>query len=266
MGSCSNNCERNCADKGEELEAGVCPVDGVPDHNRHGSFLKKAIWHGGSIYDAWLNVVSAQVGQVILSLPTSYTQMGYKLGLFFHFFHVAIGMYTCYVLSRLYVEYRDWKEEGEDFKKHVIQVTNLQSSISSVILDFLARDLLMKWVRCAHLCDEAYYLNPHLTKRTWVLIFEAASLGINLLPSIHNFRVFSITGVLTTTHTSWFLLIAAKSRGQSPGVKHSAPIDLKSFFTGTTNILFGSGGHAANIQKLNTKSCIFVVKNVAAAG
>lgn len=62
--------------------------------------------------------------------------------------------------------------------------------------------------------SEAYYLNPHLTKRTWVLIFEAASLGINILPSIHNFRVFSITGVLTTTHTSWFLLIAAKSRGQ----------------------------------------------------
>jgi hypothetical protein len=25
------------------------------------SFLKKTIWHGGSVYDAWLNAVAAQV-------------------------------------------------------------------------------------------------------------------------------------------------------------------------------------------------------------
>jgi hypothetical protein len=26
-----------------------------------GAFLQKTIWHGGSVYDAWLNAVSAQV-------------------------------------------------------------------------------------------------------------------------------------------------------------------------------------------------------------
>jgi auxin influx carrier (AUX1 LAX family) len=67
-----------------------------------------------------------QVGQVILSMPTSYAQMGYKLGLFFHFLYVTIGVYTCYLLARLYVEYRARKEkEGVDFKKHVIQVIQL---------------------------------------------------------------------------------------------------------------------------------------------
>jgi auxin influx carrier (AUX1 LAX family) len=28
---------------------------------RVGAFLQKTIWHGGSVYDAWLNAVSAQV-------------------------------------------------------------------------------------------------------------------------------------------------------------------------------------------------------------
>jgi auxin influx carrier (AUX1 LAX family) len=52
--------------------------------------------------------------------------MGYKLGLFFHFLYVTIGVYTCYLLARLYVEYRARKEkEGVDFKKHVIQVIQL---------------------------------------------------------------------------------------------------------------------------------------------
>jgi auxin influx carrier (AUX1 LAX family) len=65
-----------------------------------------------------------QVGQVILSMPSSYSQMGYKWGLIFHFLYVTIGVYTCYLLARLYVEYRNRKEkEGVEFKKHVIQVT-----------------------------------------------------------------------------------------------------------------------------------------------
>lgn len=69
--------------------------------------------------------MALQVGQVILSMPTSYAQMGYKLGLFFHLLYVSIGVYTCYLLARLYVEYRARKEkEGVDFKNHVIQVSD----------------------------------------------------------------------------------------------------------------------------------------------
>lgn len=57
MGLCSNNCECNCVDKGEEFEVGVCFVDGVFDYNCYGLFLKKVIWYGGLIYDVWFNVV-----------------------------------------------------------------------------------------------------------------------------------------------------------------------------------------------------------------
>lgn len=259
MDSHSGNGRSNgVVDKGEELENGISVADGVHDHtggHGRGSFIKKVVWHGGSVYDAWLNAVSAQVGQVILSMPTSYAQMGFKLGLFFHFFYVIIGVYTCYLLARLYVEYRARKEkEGVDFKRHVIQYHELLGALVGpwamrISLFFnvvtVGAVSVVQIIACA---SNAYYLNPNLSKRSWALIFGGLSLSVDLLPTIHNFRVFSFLGALTTTYTSWYMLTAAISRGQSPGVKHSAPINVESFFTGTTNILFGAGGHAVTIE------------------
>ena len=69
--------------------------------------------------------------------------------------------------------------------------------------------------------SSAYYLNSSLDKRTWALIFGAASLTVDLLPTFHNFRVFSFVGVLTTTYTSWFILIAAITGGQVAGILSS---------------------------------------------
>lgn len=64
-----------------------------------------------------------QVGQVILTMPTSYAQMGFTWAVIFQIFYFTTGIYTCYLLTRLYIEYRVRKEkEGVDFKKHVIQV------------------------------------------------------------------------------------------------------------------------------------------------
>jgi hypothetical protein len=37
------------------------------------SFLKKTIWHGGSVYDAWLNAVAAQVSPWKQSTTTTTT-------------------------------------------------------------------------------------------------------------------------------------------------------------------------------------------------
>lgn len=39
------------------------------------SFLKKTIWHGGSVYDAWLNAVAAQVSPWKQSTTTTTTQV-----------------------------------------------------------------------------------------------------------------------------------------------------------------------------------------------
>jgi auxin influx carrier (AUX1 LAX family) len=219
------------------------------------SLWKKTIWHGGSVYDAWLNAVAAQVGQVILSMPTSYSQMGYKWGVFFQIFYFSIGMYTCYLLARLYVEYRVRKErDGVDFNRHVIQYHEVLGSLvglwaQRVALFFnivtVGAVAVVQIIACA---SNAYYLNPHHNKRTWTIVFGAISLVVILLPTIHNFRIWSFLGVLTTTYTAWYMFSTSIAHGQVPNVKHSAPIDLQSFFTGTTNILFASGGHAITIE------------------
>jgi hypothetical protein len=64
-----------------ELENGASHSDGIIPMHKAGrggagstSFVKKAIWHGGSVYDAWLNAVSAQVslaGPSLLHLPST---------------------------------------------------------------------------------------------------------------------------------------------------------------------------------------------------
>lgn len=46
------------------LEDGTGPTGGGGGGGRLGrleAFFQKTIWHGGSVYDAWLNAVSAQV-------------------------------------------------------------------------------------------------------------------------------------------------------------------------------------------------------------
>jgi auxin influx carrier (AUX1 LAX family) len=96
-------------------------------------------------------------------------------------------------------------------------------------------------IACA---SDAYYLNPHLPKRTWTAVFGAMSMVVVMLPTMHNFRIWSLIGILTTTYTAWYLFGASISNGQVPGVKHTAPINLETFFVGSTNLLFASGGHA----------------------
>jgi hypothetical protein len=44
------------------------------------SFLKKTIWHGGSVYDAWLNAVAAQVSPWKQSTTTTTTTTTPVLG------------------------------------------------------------------------------------------------------------------------------------------------------------------------------------------
>ncbi|KAJ7526716.1 hypothetical protein O6H91_16G019600 [Diphasiastrum complanatum] len=219
------------------------------------SLWKRLIWHGGSVYDAWFNAVSAQVGQVILSMPYSFSQMGFGFGVFFQAFYAAIGCWTCYLLACLYLEYRSRKEkEGVNFKRHVIQYHEvlgyLVGSWAKYISLFfnimcMGAVAVVQIIACA---SNAYYLNSNLDKRQWALIFGAVSTLTVLLPSIHNFRIWSILGVITTTYTAWYMLIASLAHGQIPNVKHSAPNSLEKFFTGTTNILFAFGGHSITIE------------------
>ena len=53
--------------------------------------FNKLVWHGGSVADAWLNVESAQVGSLILTLPYPFAQMGYATGVGLQFVYGAFG-------------------------------------------------------------------------------------------------------------------------------------------------------------------------------
>ncbi|GLJ38158.1 hypothetical protein SUGI_0776840 [Cryptomeria japonica] len=219
------------------------------------AWVQKTLWHGGSVYDAWFNAVEGQVGQVILSMPYSYSQMGFGLGIFFHFLYAIIGIWTCYMLACLYLEYRSRKEkEGVDFRRHVIQYHEVMGHLvgkwlGKVSLFFNVVTMgcvaTVQIIACA---SNAYYLNSKYNKREWAIIFGAMSMLTCLLPSFHNFRVWSIMGVITTTYTSWYMVVAGLIHGKVPNVKHSAPQDLVKFFTGTTNILFAFGGHAITVE------------------
>jgi amino acid permease len=47
-----------------------------------------------------------QVGQVILNLPNSMAKAGLPLGSFFQLWAAVVSMYTLYLLSLLYQEYK----------------------------------------------------------------------------------------------------------------------------------------------------------------
>lgn len=250
----------NVTDKSTPLQLstisnGTVQHSATPNSDGFKTWVQKSLWHGGSRYDAWFNAVSGQVGQVILSMPYSYSQMGFGLGIFFHLLYAGVGIWTCYMLSCLYLEYRSRKEkEGADFKRHVIQYHEVMgylvgSWLKKVALFFnivtMGSVAVVQIIACA---SNAYYLNSKYNKREWAIIFGGISILTCLLPSFHNFRVWSIMGVVTTTYTAWYMLIAGLLHGKIPDVKHSAPQDMEKFFTGTTNILFAFGGHAITVE------------------
>lgn len=75
-------------------------------------FIRSSWWH-------------AQVAQVLLTLPYSFSQLGMISGIILQIFYGLLGSWTAYLISVLYVEYRTRKEKEEDvdFKNHVIQAT-----------------------------------------------------------------------------------------------------------------------------------------------
>ena len=65
---------------------------------------------------------SAQVAQVLLTLPYSFAQLGMLSGILFQLFYGLMGSWTAYLISILYLEYRTRKERDKvDFRNHVIQ-------------------------------------------------------------------------------------------------------------------------------------------------
>ncbi|KAF3787948.1 Auxin transporter-like protein 2 [Nymphaea thermarum] len=202
--------------------------------------VKRLLWHGGSVYDAWFSCASNQVAQVLLTLPYSFSQLGMLSGIILQIFYGLLGSWTAYLISVLYVEYRTRKEKEEnaDFKNHVIQAT-----ISKTFWRF---DYNKWWLSSSfHGCGSKFSMG---CSRTWTYIFGACCATTVFIPSFHNYRIWSFLGLGMTTYTAWYLTAAALVHGQIEGVQHTGPTKLVLYFTGATNILYTFGGHAVTVE------------------
>lgn len=237
-----------------EMEVDRKEQDGLNDTFLKGQ-VKRLFWHGGSVYDAWFSCASNQVAQVLLTLPYSFSQLGMASGVALQIFYGLVGSWTAYLIAWLYLEYRSRKEkENVNFKNHVIQWFEVLDGLlgptwKAIGLGFNCTFLLFGSVIQLIACgSNIYYINDHLSKRTWTYIFGACCSLTVFVPSFHNYRVWSFLGLGMTTYTAWYLTIAAVVHGQVPNVKHTGPSSLVLYFTGATNILYTFGGHAVSVE------------------
>ncbi|KAJ7519734.1 hypothetical protein O6H91_20G053900 [Diphasiastrum complanatum] len=230
------------------------------DVNNGGVFSQKTqqivsslLWQGGTAFDAWFNAASTQVAQVLLTFPYSFAQMGVASGIFFQVFYGLVGCWTCFMITSLYADYRKAKER-EIQKNHTIQWFEvldgllgkrwkLAGLIFNTALLFCTASIQL--IACG---STVYYINSSLSKRTWTLIFGASFVSTIFIPTIHNYRIWSLIGIIMTTYTAWYLTIAAATHGQIKIVQHSHKHDLVQYFTGATNQLYAFGGHAITVE------------------
>ncbi|KAL5983687.1 hypothetical protein ACLOJK_017778, partial [Asimina triloba] len=228
-----------------------------------------AVWHGGSVYDAWLNSVAVQsyldfifgfcrktlvgmlivgVGSLILTLPYTFAQVGYWSGIGLQLLYGALGCWSVYLISLFHAEASQrTRLTGAIHEKHILQyheVINIVAgkTLSNLVLAFnmtaLAFMCVLQLIACS---SHVYYMNSNWNKRQWLYLFGALAIPTVLLPTFHNFRVASFLGIATTTITSAYLTVAAIQHGQIADVRHKGPKNMVDFFTGATNILFSFG-------------------------
>ncbi|CAA6669121.1 unnamed protein product [Spirodela intermedia] len=202
------------------------------------------VWHGGSVYDAWINAVAAQVGSLILTLPYTFSQMGYFFGVASQFLYGAFGCWTVYLLSLFHAEASRRTREYHEVIG-IVAGPALGRAVLAFNMVALTFACVLQLIACS---SHVYYMSSRWNKREWLYLFGALALPTVLLPSIHNFRVVSILGIATTTVTSAYMTVAAVQHGQIEGATHRGPKKLVDFFTGSTNILFSFGSHGLCIE------------------
>lgn len=99
-------------------------------------------------------------------------------------------------------------------------------------------------IACA---SDIHIMAPGLSKRDYALIFGAASMVTILIPTLHNYRLWSFIGLVATSYTSWFLVGAAVHHGKvrlSRKSVSSPPVACKSRAKG--QIMLSCNRHPAS--------------------
>lgn len=238
-------------EQNERLESEIFNIPDPSVKGRVNGFL----FYGGSVYDVWFSACSNQIAQVLLTLPTSFAQLGYPSGVALQLFYGIVGCWATYMITWLYMEYRlRMEREGHTFKIHIIQWFEVLDGLLGRKWKFLGLGfncvyLLFSAITQLIACgSNIFLLNNDLNKREWTYIFGACCLVTIFIPSFRNYRLWSFFGVVTITYTSWYMTVAALFYGQAPGATHDGPNSLLLYFTGATNILYTFGSHAVTVE------------------
>ncbi|KAJ7298217.1 hypothetical protein O6H91_Y009700 [Diphasiastrum complanatum] len=225
------------------------------------SLFYPIIWEGDSAFDAWLTASTVQIAQVLLTLPTSFAQLGLASGIALQVLYGLMGWWTCYVITSLYADYRRTKEnQNVTFHNHTIQWYEVLQGLLGprwMVIGLFFNITCTSSLAAIQIIASgsiAFNINDHYSKRTWTLIFGAIFLLTALIPTAHNYRLWSFMGILMTTYTSWYLTIAAVTNGQVSDVKHTGPEKLDAYFIGATNILYAFGGHGFTVEIMHAMS------------
>ncbi|KAK9807255.1 hypothetical protein WJX73_003504 [Symbiochloris irregularis] len=191
----------------------------------------------------------------MLTIPTAYAQMGLVSAILWQVFVAVSGSWTSFLLNSIYLDYRKrMNEAGYKRSNHVLQYHELMSvylgkwgGYLTLAINILALGSLgvVQIIACA---SDIHILAPGLNKRDWALIFGGASCLTILIPTLHNYRVWSFLGLVATTYTSWFLVGAAVNHGVVHDVQRPSHTSLQNWFLGSSNLLFAYGGHSLSIE------------------
>ncbi|EFJ18594.1 hypothetical protein SELMODRAFT_420070 [Selaginella moellendorffii] len=168
-------------------------------------FLITAFWNGGSSFDAWLNIGSTKIAQILLTIPFSYAQAGLPSAIAFHVLHLLMGWWAVYIINILYLTYQ--KKQNPPLQHNQKRNTQLHEVLGGLLGKWWSVATLVLMVPCLftvcviqlHACSNIVFeMNDQLPKRTWTVIFGALfSLSI-IMPSVQNYRAWSFLGVIAT--------------------------------------------------------------------
>lgn len=242
--------------------------DAIIDKWEGRSPILKAMFDGGTIFDAFMMEAAQLVGQSLLSLPWIFSLMGYASSIFFIFFFSLLSLWTNHLVITMLAQYRYEIKVADDPRSNDVHYV---ASYHDVIEHFAGRrwsifTLVVVAVALFGLCiaqiiatasnifllqDEANYA---LSKRSLTLIVGGFFLLVALVPTAREYRPFSMLAVFATFYTACYMTTASIVEGPAEDVQYgegglSTGQGFVNFFLGLVAIIFNFGGLSATIEK-----------------
>ncbi|XP_024516081.1 auxin transporter-like protein 3 [Selaginella moellendorffii] len=208
-------------------------------------FLLRVLWHGGSTFDAWLNISSVKMASRLLTMPQSTAQMGLPSAIAYQLFQGGMGAWVQHVIGILFLKYRLHHQSGASDRTRFTTTTQLHEVIGghlgprwravSFVLNIVCVFYVcsLQLVACSNI---VYNLNRTLDKRTWTSVFTAVFSLTIFIPNAHNYRIWSFLGVITTTYVAAYLVVATLAHEKVAGVKYTTPHSYEEYFTGLSGL------------------------------